>query len=249
MRLAIIDGDEAAYKGCTGTSKEVDWGDGQPTTLGTSAQAVQAANDLINTWRDKVGADRVKVALSCRDRNLFRRELYPAYKSARTEKPEHFWTVVDALERTYETVEFPALEADDVIGMFMTRPTKDTVIGVTSDKDLRGVPGRLYSPYHDAKRVTSPAAADYFWMTQTLTGDPVDGFIGLRGVGPAKAAVLLEGGFTLPDLWAAVKGAFIARGQTEDDALLQARLARILRHGDYDVKAKKVVLWAPPETT
>jgi DNA polymerase I len=37
----------------------------------------------------------------------------------------------------------------------------------------------------------------------------------------------------------------VKEGLTEDDALLQARLARILRADEYDFKAKRPILWEP----
>ena len=33
---------------------------------------------------------------------------------------------------------------------------------------------------------------------------------------------------------------------TESDALIQARVSRILRHGEYDFDTKQVTLWEPP---
>ena len=35
------------------------------------------------------------------------------------------------------------------------------------------------------------------------------------------------------------------QGLTEEDALLQARVARILRDGEYDYNKEEVVLWKP----
>ena len=38
--------------------------------------------------------------------------------------------------------------------------------------------------------------------------------------------------------------AFEKKGLTESDALVQARVARILRASDYDFAAKKPILWS-----
>jgi DNA polymerase-1 len=45
-----------------------------------------------------------------------------------------------------------------------------------------------------------------------------------------------------------VVAAFESKGLTEEDALVQARVARICRASDYDFKTKEVKLWNPPVT-
>ena len=47
----------------------------------------------------------------------------------------------------------------------------------------------------------------------------------------------------LKDLWKVVKGIYKDKGYTAKEALAQARVARILRHGDYNKKTGKVKLW------
>jgi len=44
-------------------------------------------------------------------------------------------------------------------------------------------------------------------------------------------------------MWPVVVAAFEKQGLTEDDALVQARLARILRPNDYD--GESITLWQP----
>jgi DNA polymerase-1 len=40
--------------------------------------------------------------------------------------------------------------------------------------------------------------------------------------------------------------AYAKKNLTADDALVQARVARILRHTDYNFKTKEPILWTPP---
>jgi DNA polymerase-1 len=47
------------------------------------------------------------------------------------------------------------------------------------------------------------------------------------------------------DLWAAVVSHYEAAGLTEEDALVQARVARILHRSDYDMDKKEPILWTP----
>ena len=44
-------------------------------------------------------------------------------------------------------------------------------------------------------------------------------------------------------MWQAVINTYKSKGYTEDGALLNARMARILRAEDYDFKNKEVKLW------
>ena len=46
-------------------------------------------------------------------------------------------------------------------------------------------------------------------------------------------------------MWQSVIDAYKSKGYTEEDALRNARMARILRAEDYDFKNKEVKLWKP----
>ena len=47
-------------------------------------------------------------------------------------------------------------------------------------------------------------------------------------------------------LWERVVKGYEKYKLSENDAIIQARVARILRHGDYDWTTKQVTLWNPP---
>jgi DNA polymerase-1 len=85
----------------------------------------------------------------------------------------------------------------------------------------------------------SEREADRNHMIQTLTGDRTDGYPGCPGIGPARAEKIVDGG------WDAVVDAYVKAGLNEATALTQARLARILRKGDYVRKTGLVKLWTP----
>jgi DNA polymerase-1 len=57
--------------------------------------------------------------------------------------------------------------------------------------------------------------------------------------------MLAEGGFNTEEAWKAVVRTFEAKGLTADDALVQARLARIVRDSDWDSEKMEVKLWTP----
>lgn len=112
--------------------------------------------------------------------------------------------------------------------------------------------------------------ADYWHMFQTLTGDVTDGYRGCPGLGPVLAEEMLKERLkfskvtkvitrgknkgteqslwekaTSSSPWETVCSCFERAGLSEDDALLQARLARILRWTDWNTQTKEPKLWTP----
>ena len=80
--------------------------------------------------------------------------------------------------------------------------------------------------------------------TQTLKGDSSDGYKGLVGCGSIKASRVLLDKKTIRDQWEAVLQEYTRAKYSIDDAYHQARLARILREGEYDYKLNKPILWS-----
>jgi DNA polymerase-1 len=112
--------------------------------------------------------------------------------------------------------------------------------------------------------------ADRYFLKQTLSGDVTDGYTGCPGIGEGTASKIIDGGLKkvayehilqrgkrkgetetryeevpTDDLWEVVLSHYAAAGLGEEEALVQARCARILRASDYDLKKKKVKLWKP----
>ena len=131
----------------------------------------------------------------------------------------------------------PTLEADDALGIYATR--NPGAIVVSPDKDLRQIPGLLYD-YKETVTITPEEGAKWH-LIQTLAGDATDGYGGCPSYGIRRAAALLdEKGYS----WKTVVEAFESKDMTEEDALRNARLARILTKDDYDDKTG-VKLWTP----
>jgi len=124
---------------------------------------------------------------------------------------------------------------------------------VSIDKDMKTIPG-LFIRWgtEDAELIeVTEQQADYWHLYQTLTGDVTDGYKGLPGCGPKGAEKVLDSFTTetaswLPVAWQHVVAAYEKKGLNEDDAIIQARMARILRASDYDFKNKRPILWTPP---
>ena len=152
------------------------------------------------------------------------------------------WFLAEVFARFWE--QKPALEADDCMGLLATDGSVPDPIIVSIDKDMRTVPCKLLVN-EQIEEVTS-LDADRAWMAQTLTGDSTDGYKGVKGVGPVTANKILKDKTTVQEMWPAVVGAYMKAGLLAADAIRTARLARILRAGDYCEQSKQVKLWVPP---
>ena len=176
----------------------------------------------------------------------FRYTLDPTYKSNRkSRKPLAYNSLTKWLYDRYQGKVFlqDTLEADDYLGILATTPGAVDRIIVSDDKDLKTIPGRLYRM--GVLSSIDEDQADRYWWSQVLTGDPTDGYKGCPGVGPVKAeAILSKPG----SRWENVKQTFLKSGLSEDDAILQSRLARILHYDDWDAENKTVKLWSPPSS-
>ncbi len=80
-------------------------------------------------------------------------------------------------------------------------------------------------------------------MNQALVRDTTDGYKGCPVVGNVAAKKILE---QEGDMWTNVVAAFTKAKLGPEEALVQARVARICRASDYSFKTKKVILWNPP---
>ena len=82
--------------------------------------------------------------------------------------------------------------------------------------------------------------ADRWHLAQTLIGDPTDNYKGCPKIGAVGAKKILDKDCS----WAAVVAAYEKAGLSEEDALAQARVARILRFEDVD-EDMNPILWTP----
>ena len=72
----------------------------------------------------------------------------------------------------------------------------------------------------------------------------MDGYKGVPGIGAKGAEKLLAE--AQGKEWEVIRGAYEKAGLTEEDALRNARLARILRPNEYNFTIKEPILWNPP---
>jgi DNA polymerase-1 len=151
-----------------------------------------------------------------------------------------FKSIRERVMKEYEhaVIVKPTLEADDVIGILATKYPDEYAIW-SADKDLKQIPAKHLTD--DGFIDISAEAADLFFYTQVLTGDTADNYKGCPGIGAVKAEALLSKG----EHWQTVVAAYEKAGLSEEDALIQARVARILRTTDWNEEKQEVNLWLP----
>lgn len=270
MRVALLDGDIFAHESASKGEKKFDWGEGIESLDVDGEYAEANLRARINTVQEATKADRVIVALSDPGRRYFRHDLWPEYKSHRTGSPPVLLTHLKQwLADNNESFWKPKLEADDVLGILATGPyiQGETII-VTADKDLKQVPGLHLNPrkLEEGIYTVTPEQGFRWHMIQTLTGDATDHFPGCPRVpghkktGPVTAASIvdealayaLDWGMDLPaaqrHVWSRVVEEFVTRGATEEDCMVQARVAKILQSPQWDGKKQEIIPWDPSTT-
>ena len=236
MTLLLIDGDIIAYKAATSAEVPINWGDGL-WTLHAYEQDVEARLEEQITKLMEAPVQDCIIALT--DTTNFRKTIAPYYKLNRKEvrKPMLLKWAREYLMSTYNTIIYKGLEADDVLGI-LGSSNKETIIW-SADKDLLTIPAKHWID-GEVVEITEEEA-DYQFYYQTLVGDNTDNYKGCPSVGAIKAEKILKDDCS----WKAVVNAFKAQGLSEEVALENARLARILRNGEYDTDTGEVKLWEP----
>ena len=238
MTLLLIDGDILAYKSAVVAEKPTNWGDGLWTLHAWEQDVDYKLEDYISGLVDAAPVKDCIIALS--DKDNFRKKVAPYYKANRKDvrKPMLLGYAKEYMMRKYNTIIYKGLEADDVLGILGTS-NPDTIIW-SEDKDLLTIPAQHW--INDEVVTITEEEANYNFLFQTLVGDSTDNYSGCPTVGPKTANKLLSSGCT----WDTVVAAFKSKGLSEDVALENARLARILRDGEYNTETGEVKLWQPP---
>jgi len=172
----------------------------------------------------------------------FRKKIYPDYKGHRMKrKPLGYKRLVNYCRENHNFKLIEGLEADDTIGIEATRFADPNNIIVSPDKDMRQIPSALWNLTDDVVEITKDDG-DRWHLIQSLSGDPTDGYSGCPGIGVKRASELLDKN---ENKWEAVCKAYRDRGLSDDDALLNARLAKILQKEDFDHDRNQPILWTP----
>ena len=242
-RKLLIDGDILIYKIATMNEVDTHWGNGLWTLHCDENICKAQVDSTIEDLLTDLEADSYVVALT--DTHNFRKDVLPSYKDNRKQKrkPMVLNALRDYVLQEHNAVIYKGLEADDVLGIMATEPSNEQRIIVSIDKDLRQIPALVCSDGMNVDKI-SKTEADYWFMVQSMAGDATDGYSGVPNVGVKTAQKILgDNNVPLLELWNKVLTTYEKAGFTKKEALQQARVAHILRHGEYNKKTHKVKLW------
>jgi len=234
----LIDADFIVYKNCAAAETELDFGEDVILVTSNFSDAYNATIREITRLKDEFGSFAT-IKLFFSDTKNFRKKIAPSYKGHRNrKKPCGYKRVINKLKTEFEVVVMPELEADDAMGIYATQYPGNVI--VSPDKDMKQIPGELYNL---DERITVSSHAGRTWhLIQCLSGDQTDGYGGVPGIGVKRATTLFDKeGYS----WKTAVKAFTDKGLTEEDALLNARLAKILTIDDYDTEKQEIILWTP----
>jgi len=251
-KIALIDADTVAYTACLNVevagdvlgeefysdeewqeiinSKQYDADEGLLYET-CPIQALAKAEEKINRILDKTGCYDTELHFSG-GRENFRYEVSPSYKANRTGRtPAGLSQLKKDLAKKYNGTIHTKWEADDIV-VYLKELHKEKYIMCAIDKDvLNSVEGRHFNYYEsglykiEMKWMDIDRYNSLTWRyLQTLMGDKTDNIIGLKGIGPAKAAKILHGHTSHKLLWEAVCDAYKMKGRTIDEALMNINL-------------------------
>ena len=237
MKL-LIDADFIVYKSCAAAETEIDFGEDVILVTSNFSDAYGATTRELNKIRNEFGSF-TDLILFFSDVKNFRKKILPEYKGHRNrKKPCGYKRVINELKKSYEVIIMDQLEADDAMGIYATKDPGNII--VSPDKDMKQIPGELYN-LAEKFTITNEEGAKWH-LIQTLAGDQTDGYSGVPGIGVKRAEILFnKKGYS----WKTVVEAFVEKELTENDALINARLAKILTADDYDFTKRKARLWTP----
>jgi len=252
MKKLLLDADVLLYRFAFKNEFSVDFDDGDALqTFADLALAKAEYDDFVRDLQKRLCVTDVVHCLSSSG-DTFRYELYPEYKANRNQSTVP--TLKDSLKSwviaTKNHMIEPRLEADDLMGLMQT---DDTII-CTIDKDLDTITGLHFNWNKDTLYEVSQEGADRFFLMQTLMGDTTDNIKGCPQIGKVKAKRFIDEHFSDEDLWEQIVDLYhkqmiryidleITCEEAEEEALMTARLVRILRAGEYDFDTKEIKLW------
>jgi len=242
---ALVDAEIYLHRALAASEVEAEWAPEQWTYVCRHEDAKALFQDSIIGILEALPKHEIVLVLS--DTFSFRYGVWPGYKAGRKRcrKPPGYSRMLEWIRRVapgrgWGVRCLPEVEGDDVLGILY----EEGDVIVSSDKDALTLPG---IHLRDGKTIeVNRMEADRAFYGQTLSGDKSDNYPGCPGIGAVSAARLLGECTTELEMWQQTLKAFEEKGHTKGYANQQARCARILRAGEYDMDTGIPVLWSPP---
>jgi DNA polymerase-1 len=240
----LIDADVLAFEAAVVAEESIEWKDEMWTVHADMALAKARVINRVEEFKDMMKTNSVTMCLT--DRANFRRVLNPDYKANRSKSrlPIILRQVKQWIIEELDGQMWANLEADDIISILATDKEMDeeTII-ISIDKDFKSVPGIFYDYNKGEYHQPTEEEADNYHLVQTIAGDHTDGYSGVPGIGVTRAERLLQSdGYT----WETVVKSYEKAGLTENEALTNAWMARLLRADNYSFRTNTIKkLWTP----
>lgn len=229
MKQVLIDGDPFAYRAAFSCEDE------------SIEDAIDKVDDLLDQALQEVlwspTEEDYQVFLTGRGNFRYDIAVTHEYKGNRksVDKPQHLQEIRQHMEENWSAIVSEGEEADDLIGIWATKYGPEAIV-ISIDKDMLQIPCTHYNPNKREFKTMTEFEGLKFFYTQILTGDRADNIVGLYGIGPAKANVLLGDCETEQDLYEACLRAY---GGEEARVIENARLLWLRRYEGQ--------VWEPPK--
>lgn len=247
-KTILIDGDILIYRAALKAENVFTWDEDVWSVAANMTEAKGHFDCMVKEIEETLGVSDSTICVSC-DGPTFRRQMLDTYKGNRKgRKPLVFRPLREWSKAERGALSWPLLEADDVLGILATNGEIADPVIVTIDKDLHSIPATHWNPDKPEKGLltVTQEEADQFHLVQAIAGDPTDNYPGVPGLGMVRARRLLEkDGWT----WDTVVKAYESKKLSEDEALLNARMAKILTAAEWDSEKQLVQPWTPEEQT
>lgn len=245
MKL-LVDGDLVCFSTAIAFQKKNPFKEGDILYDGKLALAV--LEHRIRKFMSDCGSTDIEFHFSCDRRDNWRRQINSEYKMNREGKltPIGLPSLITHVMSSYPYIKEGILEADDTIALAATGKYEGNNVVVSIDKDFLTLPTKVYN-WNKKKTVKqSRKEAFKFFISQLICGDSADNFKGIHRIGPKGAAKFLDKHDKhLANIWEPLCELAAMKKHSEKYMIIQARMAYLLRDGDYDEETKEIKLWEP----
>jgi 5'-3' exonuclease len=189
---ALVDADVYAYQCGFAAQKTVDGvvvAEPVEHALALAKTALQAVYEELNAWLRQSGESLDCLRLYLTGKDNFREKIATIreYKGQRKLKPKpvHYKALREYMIQHWGATVVDGYEADDALAMeaHSLEYDPDRVCIISVDKDLKTVPGLLYSPKRKEAFLLSQKEALLYFYRQMITGDSSDNIVGVYKAG------------------------------------------------------------------
>lgn len=209
----IIDADSLLYEAASVNETKYDFGDNNVVTNIDEAGAKRGLKLAIESIIADTKADDYLMYIT--GSHNFRYDIYPQYKSNRKDvaRPALLNTLKEYVLENFKCKMTTKIEADDACTIHMSSNPKGKILAHI-DKDLNQVEGKHYNWRTKELYTVSYEDGQKLFYRQILSGDPVDGYCGCKGIGKVLAKKIIDENIeVLPEVYIKTRGKY--KGQKE----------------------------------